>query len=105
MPVDAPRQGIEQLSRVLEVALPKQRGSLASQAKGCVSGNVIVGDAHARGDRRSPFRAPAGGAGLTCLRPTHHESFGHDNALGAMLHISERCVRNLFDMDAAVVLV
>lgn len=83
--VGSSRHRIQQLLRILEVALPEQRRTLAGQAIGCVGCHAVVGDGHACGRWRSPLRAPARGASLACLDPVHKWWPAHDNTVRAII--------------------
>ena len=83
--VGSSRHRIQQLSRILEVALPEQRGTFAGQAIGYVGCHAVVGDGHACGRWRSPLRAPARGASLACLDPAHKCWPAHDSTVRAII--------------------
>src|SRR5476649_2375108 len=58
--VGAPRQRLQQLARILEVAAPQHGRAFASQAIRLVSRRAVVGDDDALRWRHAAFRAPAG---------------------------------------------
>ena len=59
--IRAAGHGLQQLARVLEVALPEQCRAFAGEAIGRISGGAIIRDDHALGRRVAGFGAPDGG--------------------------------------------
>src|SRR5258705_9855902 len=71
----------EQLTRILEITLPKHGGALAGEAKCSVGCYAVIGDDHAFRWRRAGFRAPTSGASLACLGPLNRWELTHDGNL------------------------
>src|SRR6266446_7396593 len=70
----------QHLARVLEVAPPQQPDALAGEAIRIVGPDVIIGDDHAPGRRRSALRAPERGARLAALSPMNDRVRAHARA-------------------------
>src|SRR3990170_5958913 len=67
--VNAPRQRLQQLARILEVPSPQQRSALAGEVIGGVGRRAVVGDDDAPGGRHAALGAPTGRADFAGLGP------------------------------------
>ena len=67
--VDAPRDRLQQLARVLEIAAPEDRGTLAGQAVGGIGGHLVIAGHDALRRRIAAFRAPVRRAALAVFLP------------------------------------
>jgi hypothetical protein len=73
----ATRQRNQHLPRILEIAPPQQRSTLACEAVRSIGGHGVIGNDHARRRERPALGLPARGTRLTILGPVNRRKFGH----------------------------
>lgn len=76
--LDAPRHRLHELARILEIALPDERGALAREAIGGVGRQAVVGGHRALRRRYAGFGAPAHGMiDAVGVGPVENGEIGH----------------------------
>ena len=82
--VQPAHQGLQQLPRIVEIALPQQGRALADQAVGAVGRHLVVGHHHAARRRHARLAAPAGSVGQTGqVNPSQGGMVAHEGAMVA----------------------
>ena len=93
--VGASGQCHQHLARILEVPPPQQRGPLAGKPVGLLSAGAVIRDDHARGGRRSAFRAPARTTRLPCFRPTDERGWWRSRVRCRAAHAGPQCTSQI----------